>query len=114
MTTQQVTTRTVTVDDLRAVVRIAIERHPTQRARIEKGATIVLLRSITPDPEYAYCFSVESESEPGNFYSVDASVWVCSCPDHQRRGVICGHQWSVRLLEALARLHSRQTAPVAA
>jgi len=114
MTTRQVTTRTVTVAELRQVVAVAVERHPDQRARIDKGATIVLLRSITPDPTYAYCFTVESESEPGRFYSVDASVWVCDCPDHQNRSVVCGHMWSVRLLEALARLHSLPTNAVAA
>jgi len=114
MTTRQVTTASVTVAEVRTVVAVAIERHPDQRARIDKGAAIVLLRSITPDPTYVYCFTVESESEPGRFYSVDASVWVCDCPDHQRRGVVCGHQWAVRILEALARLHGRQAAAVAA
>jgi len=114
MTTRQVTTRTVTVAELRQVVAVAVERHPDQRARIDKGAAIVLLRVITADPTYAYCFTVESESEPGRFYSVDAGVWVCDCPDHQRRGVVCGHQWAVRILEALARLHGRQAVAVAA
>jgi len=114
MIDRQLSTRTATVDDIRTVVAVAIERHPSQRARIEKGATIVVLRSIVPDPAYAYCFSVESESEPGRFYSVDASVWVCSCPDYQNRSVVCGHQWAVRLLTAVARLHSRQAVAVAA
>ena len=114
MTTQQLSTATVTIAELRDVVRVAVERHPDQRARIEKGATIVLLRAVAPDAEYAYCFSVESESEPGRHYSVDVSVGVCDCPDYQRRGVVCGHQWAVRILEALARLHSRQAVAVAA
>ena len=99
-----ISTTTVTISDLREVVAVAVERHPEARRRIEKGAAIVLLRSIDPDPEYAYCFRVESESEPGRFYSVDISVGVCECRDHQRRGIKCGHLWSVRLLEALHRL----------
>ena len=114
MTTQQVTTRTVSIDDICTVAAVAVERHPTKRGRIEKGATIVLLRSVAPDPTYAFTFSVESESEPGRFYSVDASVWVCDCPDHQRRSATCGHMWAVRILEALARVHGRQMAAVAA
>ena len=114
MTDRQLSTRTVTVAELRDVVRVAVERHPDQRARIEKGATIVLLRAIGPDPTYVYTFAVESESEPGRFYSVDHGVGVCDCADHQRRGLRCKHLWSVRLLAALARLHGRQTAAVAA
>ena len=114
MTTRQRTTRTVTIAELRDVVAIALERHPDQRARIEKGATIVLLRSITPDPRYHGCFNVESESEPGRFYSVDHGVGVCQCPDQQRRGVRCGHLWAVRILEALARAQGAERAAEAA
>jgi len=114
MTSRQLSTVTVTVAELRDVVAVAVERHPDQRARIEKGATIVLLRSIVPDPAYASSFSVESESEPGRFYAVDHGVGVCDCADHQRRNVVCGHQWAVRILEALARLHGRQAVAVAA
>ena len=106
MATRQRTTATVSVAELRAVVEIAAERHPAARARIEKGAAIVLLRTITPDPCFLLCFEVESEREPGRFYSVDAGVGVCSCPDHQKRGAVCGHQWAIRLLEALARLQA--------
>jgi hypothetical protein len=98
------TTATVSIQDLRQVVAIAVERRPEQRSRIEKGASIVLLRSIRPDDTFLCCYEVESESEPGRFYSVDAGVGVCECPDHRRRGVRCGHMWAVRLLEALARL----------
>jgi len=114
MTTQQLSTSTVTVAELRDVVRVAVERDPDQRARIDKGATSVLLRAIAPDPTYAYCFTVESEGEPGRFYSVDHGVGVCDCADHQRRGLRCKHLWSVRVLAALACLHGRQTAAVAA
>jgi len=114
MTTRQLTTASVTIAELRAAVAVAIERHPDQRARIEKAATIVLLRSITPDSQYVGCFTVESESEPGRFYSVDVSVGVCACPDHQRRGVRCGHLWALRILEALARAQGAERAAVAA
>jgi hypothetical protein len=106
MTTRELTTATVSVAELRAVVGIAVERHPDSRSRIEKAAAIVLLRTITPDPTFLCCFEVESESQPGTFYSVDAGVGACSCPDHQKRGVRCGHLWSVKLLEALARLQA--------
>jgi hypothetical protein len=106
MATQDRTTATVSVAELRAVVGIAVERYPDSRSRIEKAATIVLLRRITPDPTFLCCFEVESESEPGRFYSVDAGVGVCSCPDHQKRGAVCGHLWAVKLLEALARLQA--------
>jgi hypothetical protein len=101
-----VTTATVSVAELRAVVELAVARHPAQRGRIEKAAAIVLLRTIRPDDTFLCCYDVESESEPGRFYSVDAGVGVCSCPDHQWRGSVCGHQWAIRLLEALARLRA--------
>ncbi len=104
MTSRQLTTRTVSIADLRQVVDVALERHPEARARIEKGATIILLRAIRPDPEYLACFDVESESEPGRFYSVDHGVGVCQCADQQRRGGRCGHLWALELLRAVARL----------
>jgi hypothetical protein len=85
------------------------DRHPDSRPRIEKAATIVLPRTITPDPTSLCCFEVESESEPGKTYGVDAGVGVCGCRDFQNRGLACKHLWSVRLLEALARL---QASPV--
>jgi len=109
MTTAQLSTRTVSIAELREVVAAAIARHPEARSRIEKGAAIVLLRSITPDPQYAYCFEVESESAPGTFYSVDHGVGVCQCPDHQRRGIRCGHVWALELLAALARRQAAAT-----
>jgi len=104
MTDRQLTTRTVSIADLRQVVDVAIERHPEARTRIEKGAAIVLLRTIRPDPEYLGCFGVESASKPGTFYSVDTTVNVCQCPDQQRRGGVCGHIWALELLRAVARL----------
>jgi len=109
MTTRQRTTANVSIAELRDVVAVAIERHPDQRARIERGATIVLLRSIIPDSQYVGCFGVESESKPGTFYSVDHTVGVCQCPDQQRRGVRCAHLWGVRLLEALAKRQATAT-----
>jgi SWIM zinc finger len=105
MTTRQLTTATVTVQDLRQVVAVAVARHPDARGRIEKAATILLLRSIRPDATLVDCFDVESESEPGRFYSVDDGVGVCKCQDYQHRGLRCKHLWSIRLLVALARLH---------
>ncbi len=96
MTSRQLTTRTVSIADLRQVVDVAIERHPEARTRIEKGAAIVLLRTIRPDPEYLGCVDVESESEPGRFYSVDYGVGVCQCPDHQRHGGTRGHLLGLR------------------
>ncbi len=83
---------------------VAAERRPDARTRIEKGAAIVLLRTIRPDPEYLDCFDVESASKPGTFYSVDHGVGVCQCPDQQRRGDRCGHIWALELLRAVARL----------
>jgi hypothetical protein len=100
-----ITTSTVSIADLREVVSVAIARHPDARSRIEKAASILLLRSITPDACFIACYRVESATEPGTFYDVDHGVGVCSCPDHQRRGVVCGHLWALRLLVALARLH---------
>jgi hypothetical protein len=105
-----VTPATVTVAELREVVSIAVQRHPDQRSRIEKAASIVLLREIRVSP-YFYCVAeVESESEPGKFYEADAGVGVCDCQDSQRRGHTCKHLWAIRLVVALARLHT----PVAA
>jgi hypothetical protein len=108
-----VTTATVTIADLREVVAVAVAKHPDQRPRIERGAAIVLLRAIRPDPHFLACFEVESEREPGRFYSVDDGVGVCACADFQKRGARCKHLWSLRLLVALARLH-RSVASVAA
>jgi hypothetical protein len=106
MTTRQLTTTGVSVQDLRDVVALAVACHPEARTRIEAAAGIVLLRSIAPDPEYLCCFAVESEAEPGRSYAVDAGVGVCNCPDHQRRGVTCKYLWAVRLLGPLARLRA--------
>jgi hypothetical protein len=107
------TTRTVSIADLREVVAVAIARYPDQRGRIEKAAAIVLLRAIRPDPCFLACYQVESESQPGRFYDVDLGVGHCSCPDYEHRGVTCGHQWALKLLGALGRLH-RSAASVAA
>ena len=114
MTVGQLTTRTVSIADLRQVVDLAAERHPEARTRIEKGAAIVLLRTIRPDPEFLACFDVESESEPGTFYSVDQGVGVCACRDQQRRGGWCGHIWALELLRAVARLQAANSALVEA
>jgi hypothetical protein len=113
MTTGKLTTATVSIADLREVVALAVAKHPDARSRIEKAASIVLLRAIRPDPCFLACFEVESESEPGRFYSVDDGVGVCECADFQKRGARCKHLWSLRLLAALARLH-RAVASVAA
>ena len=108
------TTATVTIADLREVVSVAVERHPDQRARIEKGAAILLLHSFEPDPTYADTWRVESATEPGRSYAVDHGVGVCECPDHRRRGGACKHLWAVRLLGALARLLAPAPVVVAA
>jgi hypothetical protein len=105
MTTRKLTTRTVSVQDLRDVVAVAVAKHPDQRPRIERAAAIVLLRTIRPDPCFLACFEVESEREPGRFYGVDHGVGVCECRDHRERGIACKHLWALRLLGALSRLH---------
>jgi hypothetical protein len=110
MTTRKLTTATVSVADLREVVSVAIAKHPDQRSRIEKAAGIVLLRAIRPDAAFVACFDVESESEPGRFYSVDDGVGVCQCRDHRERGIVCKHLWALRLLAALSRLHTAAAA----
>jgi hypothetical protein len=107
-------TASVTVAELRELVAVAARRHPEQRARIEKAATILLLRSIRPDRLYVDTYDVESESQPGTFYSVDWAVKVCQCMDYQRRGGTCKHLWSIRLLVAIARLHRSAVAAAAA
>jgi hypothetical protein len=81
----------------------AVAKHPDQRPRIERGAAIVLLRAIRPDPCFLACFEVESEREPGRFYAVDHGVGVCDCQDYRQRGATCKHLWTLRLLAALAR-----------
>jgi hypothetical protein len=106
MANRQLTTATVSVADLRQVVEAAVARHPDSRPRIERAAMIVLLRTVTPDPTFLCCFEVQSESDPGKAYSVDAGVGVCGCPDYQQRRATCKHLWAVRLLEALARLQA--------
>jgi hypothetical protein len=113
MTTRQLTTATVSIADLREVVSVAVAKHPDARSRIEKAAAIVLLRAVRPDPCFLACYDVESESEPGRFYSVDDGVGVCECADHQKRGARCKHLWSLRLLAAIARLHRSVVAAAA-
>jgi hypothetical protein len=107
-----ITTRSVTVAELRELVAIAVERHPEQRSGIEKGAAILLLRRVTPDSCFIGCYQVESESQPGHFYDVDFGVGHCTCRDYEHRGLTCGHQWALKLLGALGRLH--RSASVAA
>jgi hypothetical protein len=114
MTNGQCTTATVPIADLREVVSVAVAKHPDQRPRIERGAAIVLLRAIRPDPCFLACFEVESEREPGRFYAVDHGVGVCQCRDHRERGIACKHLWALRLLGALARLHGPAAAAAAA
>jgi hypothetical protein len=97
-------TASVTVAELRELVAIATQCHPEQRSRIEKAATILLLRSVRPDRLYADTYDPESESEPGTFYSVDWDVKVCECMDYQRRGGSCKHIWALKLLRAVANL----------
>jgi hypothetical protein len=113
MTTGKLTTATVSIADLREVVAVAIAKHPDARSRIEKAAAIVLLRSIRPDATFVDCFDVESETEPGRFYSCDDGVGVCECADFQKRGARCKHLWSLRLLAALSRLHRSAVAAAA-
>jgi hypothetical protein len=113
MTNQQCTTATVSIADLREVVSVAVAKHPDQRPRIERGAAIVLLRAIRPDPCFLACFEVESEREPGRFYAVDHGVGVCDCQDHRQRGIRCKHLWALRLLAALSRLHRSAVAAAA-
>lgn len=97
---------TVSLADLRQVVALAVDRHPDQRARIEHAAMIVTLRRIRLDSQYADTVLVESESEAGRFYAVDPNLGVCACLDVQRRGAVCKHLWSLRLVRALLRLHT--------
>lgn len=107
-------TASVTVAELRELVAIATQRHPEQRAKIERAATILLLRSVRPDRLYADTYDVESESEPGTFYSVDWGVKVCQCMDYQRRGGTCNHIWALKLLRAVNRPRRPVAAAVAA
>jgi hypothetical protein len=107
-------TASVTVAELRELVAIAARRHPEQRAKIEKAATILLLRSVRPDRLYADTYDVESETQPGTFYSVNWAVKVCQCPYFQHRGGSCKHIWALKLLRAVNRLQRPVAAAVAA
>ncbi len=102
MTTRQLTTATVTVDDLRQVVAAAIARQPEAASRIEKGAAIVLLRAIVPIPSTSAA-STSVGTEPGARSTASTTVErlpVCRPPAPRYP---CGHLWAVELLAALAR-----------
>jgi hypothetical protein len=103
----QSSTPAITTDSLRALVEHYSRRHPELTSRLEKAATIVLLRDIV---YYGNGFwHVESECQPGQWYIVDARMKTCTCPDRQHRSPICKHLIAVKLY-ALAREQAKATA----
>jgi hypothetical protein len=58
-------------------------------------------------------YAVPSRTRPGLYHLADCQV--CSCEDHQRRGVECAHILAVRLhvaqVKARAALKARRSAP---
>lgn len=94
----------LSVETLRILVERGKERQPVLTGRIERAATIVLLRAIDELPEGNW--QVESENEPGRFYVVAPSG--CECPDAARAPLgYCKHRLAVGLL-VQAEAHERQ------
>lgn len=94
----------LSVETLRTLVERGKTRQPELAGRIEKAASIVLLRAIEELPGDNW--AVESESEPGRLYTVAPSG--CDCPDGTRAPLgYCKHRIAVWLLRA-AEDHERQ------
>lgn len=72
------TTLTITIDGVRNLVRREMTQNPHLTGRLEKAATIVLLRDIVP---YQDAFLVRGEDNLSE-YRVTWSD--CECPDYQR------------------------------
>jgi len=82
---------TVTVSTLRATVARAIARFPRERARIERGATLIVLGHVTIGADAA---TVASQTGDGTVYAVTSAG--CECIDRQRHpGHPCKHRWAV-------------------
>jgi hypothetical protein len=90
---------TPTIGTIRTLVERAKRREPALASRLERAAFVVLLRRVDERPEGGH--TVESDSEPGTAYIVDAGV--CECPDYWRAPEhYCKHRLAVLLLAAAA------------
>ena len=86
-----IATATVTVATLQATVARAIARFPHERARIERGATLIVLGAVTIGGDVA---TVASQTGDGTTYRVTDQG--CECIDSQRHpGQPCKHRWAV-------------------
>src|SRR4051794_7091705 len=82
---------TVTVSTLQATIARAIARFPQERARIERGATLIVLGAVTIGADVA---TVASQTGDGTTYRVTDQG--CECIDSQRHpGQSCKHRWAV-------------------
>lgn len=96
MTTQSVPP--VSADAIRRLVLKGAENRPELATRLEKAAMIVLFRTVALDGPEEHLYHVESESQPGRFYTVNGE---CDCQDYTRRapGGLCKHRLAVALVE---------------
>ena len=87
------------LEELRALVGRGRLRCPELATRLERAASIVVLRAIRPLADGSHL--VESEREPGRFYHVHRH---CTCVDSRHApGGWCKHRLAVGLLTALGR-----------
>lgn len=89
---------TVSAESVRRLVQQGSERRPDLATRLEKAAMIVLFRTVALDGPEEHLYHVESESQPGRYYTVNGA---CDCRDYMHRapGGYCKHKLAVALVE---------------
>ncbi|HEY7066385.1 MAG TPA: hypothetical protein VII06_33235 [Chloroflexota bacterium] len=110
----QVSTPSVSLETLRAVLADQTKANPDQASRLFRAATIVALRNIEQTPGG---YLVESERDPGSYYLVtqDGMGVRCICVDYRNRGgLACKHILAVNLLKNLATLPPDNVTPMPA
>lgn len=91
---------TVNTGTIRALIDEASTTHPQLAGRLAHAAMIVVLRRVEPTLT-EHTWHVESEREPGRFYTVRDVDGGCTCPDVSRAPFgCCKHLLAVRLLSA--------------
>jgi hypothetical protein len=90
---------------LAAVVQYAQQVAPELADRLARAQALVQAGAVTRGEYSDRVWWVRSQSQARRAYAVVArehGAWVCSCPDHQRRGNWCKHGLAAALVRRLA------------